>query len=99
MAYNMTPWEESENIAEGLATINTITGTQIITTMLVVTTFLVIFFVLLKKNEPKISVLAASFSTSIVLLFLFIAGLTHLVWFIAFVMLTAAAAISIYLTG
>jgi hydrogenase-4 membrane subunit HyfE len=92
----MSAWEDAENVIEAMLSVNEITGTQVMTVMLMVTTFMVIFMAVNKKNSTVESAMASGFAMSIITLFLLVAQVSTITWFIAFTSILAGSLYALY---
>lgn len=98
MGYNMTAFENSTNIAEMFAAVNTASGNWL-SYLFLIGLFVVILITLLRNNPPAESFTAASTVSSVVSLLFLLANLVNIKWVVGFTLLFALSAVSLYLTN
>lgn len=96
MTYNMTAFENSNNVAESVLAINAASDNLLVMSFMMVL-FVIVFVRLLRNNPPAESFVAAS-AVGTILSLVFLAGnLLSYKWVVGFSLLFAIGAVGVYL--
>lgn len=96
MTYNMTGVTEAQNLLQFFSGVNTASG-NVLSYGFMILIWMFLTFIMLRQNPVSESILASSFVCSIISLLFMAAGIVNVAWFVGFTLLTAAAAVSLYL--
>lgn len=96
MTYNMTAWEQCDHLACAYFSANSISATQIATFLLLIGVFVALTLVMLRRNSPAESFLAAGVVCLFFSIFLLAAGYSGLIWVTVFGAISGASAIAIF---
>lgn len=96
MVYNMTAFENSNDLSELFGATNTLSD-GILVNFGLITVWTIIFFVLLRNNPPAESFAASSGAVTVFALVFLALDMINIVWVIGFSMLFALSAVGLYL--
>lgn len=95
--YNMSAFEESTNILDMTAAVNTQSTNLLVFGFLACCWFFLVALLIYKKNPPLESVTASSLTMMLISLMFLATSLIGIEWIIGFALLTAAGATGLYL--
>lgn len=98
MGYNMTAFENSTNIFDMFAAVNTASENWL-SYLFLIGLFIIMTITLLRNNPPAESMTGASAIATVISLLFLLGNLINIVWVIGFTLLFAGSAVSLYLTN
>ena len=98
MGYNMSAFENSSNIYDMYAAVNTASENWL-SYLFLLGLFVILVITLLRSNPPAESFTAASTVATVVSLLFLLGNLINVVWVVGFTLVFALSAVSLYLTN
>lgn len=96
MTYNMTAFEQSNNVLDVFISINNITG-NLMALLTLVSIFIIMMIILLRNNPPTESIVAASATTTVFALVFLAINVVSVQFVIAPATIFAIGAVALYL--
>lgn len=99
MTYNMSAFENSNNILDQALAINqlsTVNGVPVFATVLMISLFVIILIALLRRNEIPESLFGAAGSCMAIATMLWVIGLVNVLYILGFAIVAGVAAVAMY---